>query len=267
MQKNVASQKVLVYAYNKLTGAFVTGDSGNFTDYVSKDGAAGISGAGSFAEVGSGYYAYAPSQAETNCDLFLLIIGSGTANVEVEDVVIYTSVEDSIETKVDTIDGIVDSILVDTGTTLEGKIDVIDGIVDSILVDTATTLNDKIDVVDGIVDSILVDTGTTLNDKIDVVDGIVDSILVDTRNIYPQVDIINGIVDSILAHAVTITGASYVDGKSLTQALQIIAAAVAGRVSGAGTGTEVFLGMDDAGTTRLSVTVDTDGNRSAVTYG
>ena len=39
----------------------------------------------------------------------------------------------------------------------------VDTIVDSILVDTATTLNDKIDVIDGIVDAILVDTGTTLD--------------------------------------------------------------------------------------------------------
>ena len=39
--------------------------------------------------------------------------------------------------KIDTIDGIVDSILVDTGTTLEGKIDAIDTVVDAILVDTA----------------------------------------------------------------------------------------------------------------------------------
>lgn len=42
-----------------------------------------------------------------------------------------------VDAKVDIIDTNVDSILVDTGTTLDGKIDVIDGIVDSILVDTA----------------------------------------------------------------------------------------------------------------------------------
>lgn len=54
---------------------------------------------------------------------------------------------DATEAKQDTIlanlaivDGIVDSILVDTGTTLDGKIDTIDGIVDAILVDTGTTI-------------------------------------------------------------------------------------------------------------------------------
>ena len=44
---------------------------------------------------------------------------------------------DSVISKVDVIDGIVDSILVDTGTTLDGKIDAIDTVVDAILVDTA----------------------------------------------------------------------------------------------------------------------------------
>ena len=224
MQKNVASQKVLVYAYNKLTGAAVTGDSGNFTKLVSKDGGATSSGGGSFTEVvGTGYYAYAPTQAETNCDLFLLVTASSTANVIVDEVIIYTRVDDSIETKLDTVDGIVDSILVDTGTTLDGKIDTIDGIVDSILEDTGTTLPATLSTIDGIVDSILVDTNA-LNDG---------------------------------------TG---VDGKTIVQALRIIAAAVAGRVSGAGTGTETFLGMDEA-TTRLTVTVDSDGNRSDIAYG
>jgi len=51
---------------------------------------------------------------------------------------------DGIDTKIDTIDGIVDSILVDTGTTLDGKLDTIDGIVDDILVDTGTTIPGQI---------------------------------------------------------------------------------------------------------------------------
>jgi len=49
-----------------------------------------------------------------------------------------------------------------TLTTIEGKIDTIDGIVDNILVDTGTTLDGKIDTIDGNVDSILTDTGTTI---------------------------------------------------------------------------------------------------------
>jgi hypothetical protein len=52
---------------------------------------------------------------------------------------------------------------------------------------------------------------------------------------------------------------------TLKQALQRIGAIAAGKVSGAGTGTEVFVGMDGT-TTRVTVTVDTYGNRSAITY-
>lgn len=69
-----------------------------------------------------------------------------------------------LDTKIDTIDGIVDNILVDTGTTLDGKLDTIDGIVDSILVDTGTTLDAAIAVIDGNVDSILADTGELQTD-------------------------------------------------------------------------------------------------------
>lgn len=57
-----------------------------------------------------------------------------------------------------------------------------------------------------------------------------------------------------------------IDGKSIEAALEYIAAGVCGRVSGAGSGTEVFLGLDEA-TTRLTITVDSSGNRTDVTYG
>ena len=56
-----------------------------------------------------------------------------------------------------------------------------------------------------------------------------------------------------------------VDGKSFAASFQIIAAACIGKVSGAGSGTEVFKGLDGS-TTRATVTVDDDGNRSAVSY-
>jgi hypothetical protein len=57
-----------------------------------------------------------------------------------------------------------------------------------------------------------------------------------------------------------------VDGKSLPSAVGYIAASTAGKVSGAGTGTEVFTALDGI-TTRLTITVDVSGNRTAVVYG
>lgn len=56
-----------------------------------------------------------------------------------------------------------------------------------------------------------------------------------------------------------------VDGKTLRAALQIIAALAGGQVSGAGTGTETFKGLDGS-TTRAVVTVDGSGNRTGITY-
>lgn len=108
--------------------------------------------------------------------------------------------------KLDTVDGIVDNILVDTGTTLDGKLDTIDGNVDSVLVDTGTTLDGKLDTIDTNVDAVLVDTGTTIpatittiDDELAVVDGIVDDILVDTgTTLDGKIDTIDTNVDAIL---------------------------------------------------------------------
>ena len=47
------------------------------------------------------------------------------------------------------------------------------------------------------------------------------------------------------------------------EVMRILAAALAGKVSGAGTGTEVFKGLDGT-TNRITSTVDTSGNRTAV---
>ena len=121
-----------------------------------------------------------------------------------------------IETKVDTVDGIVDSILVDTGTTLpaslsglETKVDTIDGIVDAILVDTGTTIPGllttistavvtdiptsiaavslQVTTVDTVVDAILVDTGTTLPASLSVIDGKIDTADTVIDNVYVEI--------------------------------------------------------------------------------
>ena len=53
------------------------------------------------------------------------------------------------------------------------------------------------------------------------------------------------------------------DSMSAAEVLRVIAAALAGEVSGAGSGTETFKGLDGA-TNRIISTVDNDGNRTAV---
>lgn len=56
-----------------------------------------------------------------------------------------------------------------------------------------------------------------------------------------------------------------VAGKTLPNALKYIGASVAGTLSGSQTVTEVF--TDFSGATALTITVDSSGNRSAITYG
>jgi hypothetical protein len=56
-----------------------------------------------------------------------------------------------------------------------------------------------------------------------------------------------------------------IDGRSIESALEIIGAAVAGRVTGAGSGTETFKGFDET-TTRIVVSCDANGNRNDVVY-
>lgn len=56
-----------------------------------------------------------------------------------------------------------------------------------------------------------------------------------------------------------------IDGKTLREAVRIMAAVLAGKVSGAGSGEESFTGLDGA-TTRVVVTADAAGNRTAVDY-
>jgi len=150
---------------------------------------------------------------------------------------------DATEAKQDTIiaalavvDGNVDSVLTDTGTTLPATLATIDGIVDAILVDTGTTLpstlstmEGKIDTIDTNVDAVLVDTGTTLpatlstiEGKVDTVDTNVDAILVDTGTTLPALLPSNfaalgisagGVVDSdvVAWQAFTLSGTTMIE--------------------------------------------------------
>lgn len=110
-----------------------------------------------------------PAWEITPDDTSEYVIHRGVVNVATVESAAVTSIQSglataasltTVEGKIDTVDTVVDAILVDTGTTLDGKLDTIDGVVDAILVDTGTTLDGKIDTIDANVDSVLADTGT-----------------------------------------------------------------------------------------------------------
>lgn len=69
--------------------------------------------------------------------------------------------------------------------------------------------------------------------------------------------------DSIAAALLDLAAA--IDGKTPRETLRYMAAALAGKISGAGTGTETAVGLD-AVTNRVRYTVDENGNRTAVAY-
>jgi hypothetical protein len=70
---------------------------------------------------------------------------------------------DSAITKIDTIDGIVDTILVDTATTIPGLVTTADTVIDSTYT-LLQTVDGKIDIIDTNLDAVKIDTDATLPD-------------------------------------------------------------------------------------------------------
>jgi hypothetical protein len=86
MQKNVASQKLIVFAFDSATNLPKTGDSANITAYVAKDfGTVTVLGDTSATEMDAtnakGYYLFDVSQTETNADKLTFTAKSATAGV------------------------------------------------------------------------------------------------------------------------------------------------------------------------------------------
>lgn len=88
MQKNVASQKLIVFAFDSTTNLPKTGDAANLTAYVSIDyGAVTVLGDTSATEMDAtnakGYYLFDLTQGETNGNTLLFSAKSATANIVV----------------------------------------------------------------------------------------------------------------------------------------------------------------------------------------
>ena len=141
----------------------------------------------------------------------------------------------------------------------------------------SANLDAQLGAIDNKVDDILVDTGatipstlSTISGKIDTVDGVADAIKAVTDNLPDSgaltslaqasaLATVEGIVDEILARL-----PANVDGYTFPQVVTLIAAALLGKASGLDTTTAVFRSLDDT-KDRITATVDSDGNRAAVT--
>ena len=95
MFKNIASQKVIVYAWDNVNGVEKTGDAANITARISKEGVdSAASNDVNPTEINAtthpGQYTFNMTQGETNCDLFGLSPKSTTAGIVFRPVFIYT---------------------------------------------------------------------------------------------------------------------------------------------------------------------------------
>lgn len=124
------------------------------------------------------------------------------------------------------------------------------------------------------IDAILVDTNELQTDWVNGgrLDLLIDAIKAKTDNLPASpaavgsaMTLTSGERDSI-ASAHLDLAAGIETGVTVRQATRAVAAMLAGIIGGAGTGTEAFKGIGQAsgGTTRVTVTVDSSGNRSAM---
>lgn len=121
-----------------------------------------------------------------------------------------------------------------------------------------------------IVGDILVDTGTDIPATLATIAAYIDTevaaIKAKTDNL-PAAPAATGDIPTANANADALLdrSAGVETGLTLRQALRLTLAALAGKVSGAGSGTEVFRNAIADSKDRITATVDVDGNRTAIT--
>lgn len=174
--------------------------------------------------------------------------------------------------------GDVSAILTDTGTTLPATLSTIAGYIDTeVAAIKAKTDNlpaspaatGDIPTASAIADAVLDEalsghtSAGTLGKAIADIETDATAILADTNEL--QTDDVPGLIAGLNdITAASVLAAGDIDGYSLEESLKLIGAATAGKLSGAATTTVTIRAMDDS-KARITATVDSDGNRSAVT--
>lgn len=147
MFKNVANQKLIVFAFDATTGLPKTGDAANIVAYVSKDyGAVTVltdTGTGGASEMDAtnakGYYIFDLTQGETNADFLLFSGKSSTTNIVVvgAPAAVFTLPPNFTKTVIDTA-GLIDANAVKIGPTGAGTAQTARDIGASVLLSTGT---------------------------------------------------------------------------------------------------------------------------------
>lgn len=257
LYKNVASQKVAVYAHDTAADAPKTGDAANITAQVSKDGGATAASNDTNpteldATDAPGIYLFDLTQTESNCDLFILFAKSSTADIQLDAVVIYTlpgtnaGVTPAEQTVRDAMK------LAPSGGAAAG------GSIDDLLVTVETnTQNIETDTQDiqTRLPAALV-SGRMDSNVQAMANGVITAAVIATGAIDADAlaaDAVDEILDEVIEGSTT-----------MRQALRIFMAALANKVSGGGTTTITFRDLADS-KARITATVDASGNRTAVT--
>jgi len=143
MQKNIAGQKWVVFAFDTTTGAPKTGDALNITANLRLDGgAANPIDDTNPTELEGGYYAFDISQAETNADMIVICPSSVTANIAVIGVpgAVWTDSDftATMKASLNAATPAASNMRGTDGAALAVDLAVVDGIVDAIKVKTDT---------------------------------------------------------------------------------------------------------------------------------
>ena len=128
-----------------------------------------------------------------------------------------------------------------------------------------TTLDAKIDIIDANVDQI--ETAVITNAAGVDISADIAAVKVDTAAVLVDTDVtIPALIAALNDLSTTDIETIVIEtGYTLKQTLQLIAAATASKLSGAATNTNTIRSLDDSAD-RITATVDSDGNRSAVTH-
>ena len=287
MQKNIASQQFVVFAFNATTNVPVTGDAANITATISKDFAADVATNDiNPTETQKGFYVFDATQAETNADDIQVFPSSVTANIQVISVpglitTVPVSFADGVIQTADHTTAIAD---IPNNSEFNARTlvaaDYFDPAADTVanvtLVATTTTNTDmrgtdgantvvppsvaqfnartRLDAdyfswaTDTVASVTLVGTTTTNTDMRGT----------DSAATAAQVSALNDI--SVL----DIFAGGDVDGYTLDESLRLLLSTQVGKASGMSTTTALIRAADDS-KTRITATVDSNGNRTALT--
>jgi hypothetical protein len=218
----------------------VTGETGlTPTVTLSKNGGSYAAAAGSVTELGGGLYALAGNATDRDTLGELWVHADGGAGVDKSDFKVDIVSHDPY--------GDINDILTDTGTTIPGLLDAIKGVgwSDETLVALMTAIES------GTVDE------ATIRSAVGLASANLDTQL-------STIDAEVGTIYSEMASVDDVWNETVIGSYTVQDILKILAAKMVGKATGGGTATITYRGVDDTSDVVVE-TVDTNGNRSAVT--